>query len=333
MSGPADGPDVASPGGRAVAPYGSWRSPVTAKLIAEGGVRIGWPQSVGGSLYWAELRPLEDGRYVVVRRAPNGEIADVTPPGVSARTLVHEYGGGMYVAFRVEDGGESVIFSDQGDQRLYRQDLRPAGGDAPAAWTAPRPLTPEPPARRAYRYADGRVTPDGRVLVTVRQRHEAGGEVVNELVSLPTGGPAEPLLIASGHDFYAAPRISPDGRRLAWLSWDHPRMPWDGTELWTAEFVGDGTLAGERLVAGGTGGIHPAAALELRGRALVRERPHRVVEPVRGRGRRGWHRHRDGRRPGGRRDGPSGAVPAGRARRRVRQGPVGLRPAALRVPR
>ena len=149
-----------------------------------------------------------------------------------------------------------MIFSDQADQRLYRQDLRPAGsepaGEAqPARWTDPRPLTPAPPAERAHRYADGRVAPDGRLLVTVRERHEAGGEVVNELVSLPTDGSAEPRVIASGHDFYAAPRLSPDGRRLAWLSWDHPRMPWDGTELWTAELAGDGSVSGERLVAGG----------------------------------------------------------------------------------
>ena len=87
--------------------------------------------------------------------------------------------------------------------------------------------------------------------MSVRERHEAGGEVVNELVSLPTDGSAEPRVIASGHDFYAAPRLSPDGRRVAWLSWDHPRMPWDGTELWTAELAGDGSLTGERLVAGG----------------------------------------------------------------------------------
>ena len=94
---------------------------MTAKLIAEGGVSTMWPQGAGESLYWTEIHPLEDGRYVVVRRAPDGEIADVTPPGVSARTLVHEYGGGMYLAFGAADGGESVIFSDQADQRLYRQ--------------------------------------------------------------------------------------------------------------------------------------------------------------------------------------------------------------------
>ena len=164
---------------------------------------------------------------------------------------MHEYGGGMYVAFIGADGAESVIFSDQADQRLYRQDLRPAGEAQPAHWTGPRPLTPAPPAERAHRYADGRVTPDGRLLVTVRERHEAGGDVVNELVSLPSDGSAEPSVIASGHDFYAAPRLSPDGRRLAWLSWDHPLMPWDGTELWTAELAGDGSVSGERLVAGG----------------------------------------------------------------------------------
>jgi dipeptidyl aminopeptidase/acylaminoacyl peptidase len=234
-----------------VAPYGSWRSPVTARVIAEGGVGINLPQSVGASLYWVELRPTENGRYVVVRRAPDGETADVTPEGRSARTLVHEYGGGMYVAFRNASGGESVIFSDQADQRLYRQDLDGAGGREPAGWSAPVPLTAAPPAERAHRYADGRVTPDGRTLVTVRERHEADGTVVNDLVSLPTDGSAEPRVVASGHDFYAAPRVSADGRRVAWLSWDHPRMPWDGTELWAAELAGDGRVTGERLVAGG----------------------------------------------------------------------------------
>ena len=234
-----------------VAPYGSWRSPVTAKLIAEGGVGIQWPQSVDESLYWVELRPTEDGRYVVVRRAPDGAIADVTPPGVSARTLVHEYGGGMYAAFRNERGGESVIFSDQADQRLYRQDLEEAGAGEPARWSAPAPITPAPPSARAHRYADGRVTADGRTLVSVRERHEDDGAVVNELVSLPADGSAEPRVIAAGHDFYAAPRLDAGGGRVAWLSWDHPRMPWDGTELWVAELAGDGSVSGERLVAGG----------------------------------------------------------------------------------
>ncbi len=256
MTSQADG-SPAMGHGLEVAPFGTWRSPVTAKVMAEGGVSTMWPQSLGESLYWTEMRPLEDGRYVVVRRAPGGEVADVTPPGASARTLVHEYGGGMYVAFRSADGGESVIFSEQEDQRLHRQDLPAIAGangtgvDGEPGWSAPRAITAAPAADRAHRYADGRVTPDGRLLVSVRERHEAGGSVVNELVTLPTDGSAPPEIIASGHDFYAAPRLSPDGRRLAWICWDHPLMPWDGTELWTAEIAGDGSLAGERLVAGG----------------------------------------------------------------------------------
>jgi dipeptidyl aminopeptidase/acylaminoacyl peptidase len=234
-----------------LAPYGSWRSPVTAKIIAEGGVGIQWPQSVGENLYWVELRPTEDGRYVVVRRAADGAVGDVTPQGVSARTLVHEYGGGMYAAFRNERGGESVIFSDQADQRLYRQDLEEAGAGEPARWSAPAPITPAPPSARAHRYADGRVTPDGRTLVSVRERHDADGAVVNEIVSVPADGSSEPRVIAGGHDFFAAPRLDAGGRRVAWLNWDHPRMPWDGTELWAAELAGDGSVSGERLVAGG----------------------------------------------------------------------------------
>jgi dipeptidyl aminopeptidase/acylaminoacyl peptidase len=240
---------------RTIAPCGSWRSPITAESIARGGVATMWPQSVADSLYWSEMRPLEDGRFVVVRRGADGGIADVTPPGVGARTLVHEYGGGMYAAFRDQSGAESVVFSDFADQRLYRQDLEdetPGGAKRGSVrWSAPRPLTPEPPRARSLRYADGRVTSDGRLLVCVHERHENDGSVVNELVALTTDGAAPAHTIAGGHDFYAAPRISPDGRRLAWLCWDHPLMPWDGTELWTAGLAADGTLSGARLVAGG----------------------------------------------------------------------------------
>ena len=246
---------MSSDDSRTVAPYGSWRSPITAALIAEGGVTTMWPQSVGESLYWSEMRPLEDGRHVVVRRGRGGGIVDVTPPGVGARTLVHEYGGGMYAAFRNASGAESVVFSDYADQRLYRQDLEeeapPGAPGGTARWSAPQPLTPEPPRVRSLRYADERVTPDGRLLICVHERHEADGSVVNELVALTTDGSARARTLAGGHDFYAAPRISPDGRHLAWLCWDHPLMPWDGTDLWTAELAADGTLSGERLVAGG----------------------------------------------------------------------------------
>jgi dipeptidyl aminopeptidase/acylaminoacyl peptidase len=227
-----------------VAPFGSWRSPITARLIAESGIGLGLVRAAADSLFWVEMRPLEDGRYVVVRRGPDGAIADVTPRGHNSRTLVQEYGGGMYTA-HAGGGGTMVIWSELSDQRLYRQDVT-ADGSA----SEPRPITPEPEAPRALRYADGRVTPDGRTLICVRERHE-GDAVTNELVALPTDGSAAPRMIACGHDFYGAPRLSPDGRRLAWLSWDHPQMPWDGTELWTADLTAAGELAAERRVAGG----------------------------------------------------------------------------------
>jgi dipeptidyl aminopeptidase/acylaminoacyl peptidase len=143
---------------------------------------------------------------VVVRWTPGSDPVDVLPPPSSARTTVHEYGGG---AFAVH--GDVVFFSNFADQRLYRDS---------------HPITPDDGAR----YADADVGPDGRRLACVRERHLDGG-VVNDLVLVPTDGSSEPTVVAGGHDFYAAPRWSPDGARLAWLAWDHPRMPWDGTVL------------------------------------------------------------------------------------------------------
>lgn len=217
------------------APYGSWRSPITAEQLVERVVALHELSVSGETLYWNERRPAEAGRQVVVRRSADGEVADAVPEGYSARTTVHEYGGGSYVVH-----GQTLFFSNFTDQRVYRLD--------PGA--QPRPITPDPPAPGAYRYADGRVTPDGAWLVCARERHLEVGTVVNDLVAVPAAG-GEPRVLAEGHDFFAAPRLSPDGRRLAWLSWDHPCMPWDGTELWVCEVDGAMELAGARLVAGG----------------------------------------------------------------------------------
>ncbi len=247
--------------GLAVAPYGSWESPLSAEDIARSAVTLGAVRSAGGDLFWLELRPADGGRSALVRRSADESIEDVTPPGANVRTLVHEYGGGAYVVFEQPDDGVTVVYSEFEDQRLYRIDLPggaardgaggPAdGGPGGARERRPRPITPEPPAPRSVRYADATASPDGRALVCVRERHEADG-VVNELVMLPADGSAEPRIIAGGHDFYAAPRLSPDGSQLAWLSWDHPRMPWDGTELRVADVTAAGGLAAERLVAGG----------------------------------------------------------------------------------
>jgi dipeptidyl aminopeptidase/acylaminoacyl peptidase len=216
------------------APYGTWRSPISAGLVAAGGVGVYEPWLEGDVAYWLELRPAESGRNVLVRADPSGSPVDVTPGGFDVRTRVHEYGGGSYLV-----SGSTVVFSNFEDQRLYRQ---VAGGD-------PEPITPEPASKAAVRYADGRALAGDRI-VCVRERHEPDG-VVNELVVLPADGAGDAAVVASGHDFYAFPRPSPNGGRVAYLAWDHPRMPWDGTELHVADVGADGSLANDRVLAGG----------------------------------------------------------------------------------
>jgi dipeptidyl aminopeptidase/acylaminoacyl peptidase len=220
----------------AIAPYGSWKSPIEVDVLVGATVGLSAPDVSDKGVFWLETRPEERGRSALVFRPDGGASVDVVPEGFNVRSRVHEYGGGAWWRH-----GDSVFASSFEDGRVYRF-------DEPGA--EPRAVTPEPPEPHVYRYADGDVTPDGRLIVCVRERHD-GGEVVNELVVLLADGSAEPRVIASGHDFYASPRLDPAGTRLAWLSWDHPRMPFDGTELRVASFAADGTLADERLVAGG----------------------------------------------------------------------------------
>lgn len=215
------------------APYGSWESPITISMLTEAGVPVGGVSTDGGDLYWIESRALEGGRQVVVRRDSHGEVADALPDGFNSRSRVHEYGGGSYAAA----GG--VLFScNFEDQRVYRID-----GDQVA------PITPEPKTPAGDRYADFAF--HGDQIIAVRERHREGKEPVNTLVVFPADGSDRPRVVAKGHDFYSSPRISPDGTRLAWLSWDHPRMPWDGTELWCAALDADGFVSEPELVAGG----------------------------------------------------------------------------------
>jgi dipeptidyl aminopeptidase/acylaminoacyl peptidase len=217
-----------------VAPYGSWRSPIEAATVARAGRRLGAATiAADGAVWWAEGRPDEGGRVALMRRPRGGEPEEVTPAGANVRTRVHEYGGGSWCLL----GSEEVVFVEFGDQRLYRQRL----GEEPV------PISPEPGEPGALRYADMRPDPDGRLLVCVRESH-GEGEAVNEVVSLPLDGSGEPQVLASGRDFYSFPRVSPDGNWLAWTCWDHPNMPWDGTELWVAPLVDPGQ---EQLVAGG----------------------------------------------------------------------------------
>src|SRR5687768_986500 len=217
-----------------VAPYGSWKSPVTADLIVTATVGVGQLALDGADVYWVEMRPSEGGRNCVVRRGADGAVSDVTPQGFNARTRVHEYGGGDYA---VRDG--VVYFANFTDQRVYRQSGEPA----------PQPITPE----GGYRYSDFVCDERRGLLYAVREDHTAEGrEAVNTVVSLRMDGPNEDggRVLVSGNDFYSSPHLSPDGSRLAWLTWNHPNMPWDGCELWVGELDEGGTLAGSRRVAG-----------------------------------------------------------------------------------
>src|SRR5919202_190423 len=221
-----------------VAPYGSWASPITADLIASGTIALGQIALDGEDIYWSELRPTEGGRVVVVRHSPDGRTTDVTShmPWTNCRTRVHEYGGG---AFAVADG--TVYFTNFADQRLYRQD--------PGA--TPRPLTPA----TDLRYADGVIDRARGRIICVREDHtDPSREAVNTVVSVAlnaTTGDDPGYVLVSGNEFYSSPRLSPDGARLAWLTWNHPNMPWDGTELWVAQLAADGSLVRSEHVAGG----------------------------------------------------------------------------------
>ena len=217
-----------------VAPYGSWKSPITADLYASGYNGVDEPMLDGEQLYWKEDRPKEAGRYVVVRQDPDGTIVEVTPKGFNVRTTVHEYGNGDYLVHEA-----TVYFSNFKDQRLYRQ----------VVGQQPEPITP---ADVDLRYADGVVDAKRKQLILVREDHtEKTRQAVNAIVSIDLieGGPGH--ILVSGNDFYSNPRLSPDCSRVAWLTWNHPNMPWDGTELWLGQMGSDGALEKKELVAGG----------------------------------------------------------------------------------
>ena len=214
------------------APYGSWQSPITTDLIVSGAIGLGQIALDDEDIYWAELRPSEGGRMLVVKHTPDGETTDITPAPFSARTRVHEYGGGAYL---VHEG--VVYFSNYADQRMYRQDQ---GGD-------PQPITPE----TDMRYADGCFDSARDRIICVRENHTSEGEPVNAIVAVDALGQGEQQVLSQGSDFCSNPRISPDGSTLAWLTWDHPNMPWDGTFLLVASFNDRGQLGEPQVVAGG----------------------------------------------------------------------------------
>jgi dipeptidyl aminopeptidase/acylaminoacyl peptidase len=217
----------------AEAPYGSWESPIPIEALVTGVVRLGAPIFDRDDIYWLEGRPADAGRAAIVHRKPNGSVADVTRPGVNARSRVHEYGGGAYAVENSE-----IIYSNFGDGRLYRV---PAGGGD--AW----PMSPEGP----FRYADLTFDPVRDRLLAVREDHSGGGEPVNPVVAVPLDASAHPEVILEGTDFTTAPKPSPAGDFLAWTTWNHPNMPWDGMDLWLAPVDENGVMGPKVHVAGG----------------------------------------------------------------------------------
>ena len=178
----------------------------------------------GEEIYWSELRPSESGRNVIVRRDADGKIQSLTPSGFNVRTRVHEYGGS---SFLVVNG--TVYFSNFIDQRLYCHQSD----------QEPQAITP----KAATRYADGVFDRQNNRIICVYEDHtDVTKEASNSLVGVELDGDHKIQPLVSGNDFYASPRLSPDGSRLAWLTWNHPNMPWDGTELWVGELKADGRL-------------------------------------------------------------------------------------------
>jgi hypothetical protein len=222
------------------AAYGSWKSPITSDLVAQS-ITLSEAGFDGEDIYWLEGRPQESGRLVVVRtNSLDGHAADITPKPYNARTRVHEYGGASWT---VADG--VVYFSNFADGRLYRQTNKSSH---------PVPLTPAPAVpERQWRFADGVIDRSRQRWIGVREDHTGDGESINTIVSvdLRQQGQDAGRVLIGGHDFFAAPRLSPDGRWLIWLTWDHPNMPWNGTTLCLSEFDQAGNIIEPLTTAGG----------------------------------------------------------------------------------
>jgi dipeptidyl aminopeptidase/acylaminoacyl peptidase len=254
--------------------FGAWPSPITAADVARGRIRISYPIVIGEDTWWQEGRPEEDGRTTVVRRGADGKHHDLLPAPWNARTRVHEYGGLSYLPVPRAPAGpaaeaprdHSIIFANYADQRLYLASTETAasgktaaGKTAGAGKAAPRPLTPDPGSAgvgldaAALRFADFALSPDRREVWCVQERH-ADGKVTRSIVAVPLDGSAAQnpdaiRQLATGSDFFAFPTPSPDGSRLAWICWNHPHMPWDGTELRVAA-IENGVPGKGRLIKG-----------------------------------------------------------------------------------
>lgn len=222
------------------AAYGSWPSPVTAELLTSANVGLSEPQLDGGDCYWLESRPLERGRSTVVKRGADGNQEDILPAPLNARSRVNEYGGGSYC---VHEGIVYFVLLD--DQRIYRLDSRSPSKE-------PEALTPEGP----WRYGNVVMDQGGRRLLAVCEDHSQPDQEEQTSVAaiaLDAKSVQAPKKLIVGKNFYSSPAIAPDGKRIAWLGWDHPNMPWDGCECWLGEFNASGDIVNQQLIAGGEG--------------------------------------------------------------------------------
>lgn len=218
-----------------VRPFGTWPSPISAADAAGAARRIGTVTASGPWVYWSESRPEQRGRQTILRGRPGQPVEDILPEPFSARSRVHEYGGGEFMV-----AGGIVYFVNDSDQDIYR--LSPGG--------APDRVTRAP----ALRFADMAIDPARNRVIAVAERHDLqaeGHHPANLLVAVSLlDGIC--LDIAAGADFYASPRVSPDGTQLAYLAWNLPDMPWDRAALHLAGIAADGTLQDSRRIAGGS---------------------------------------------------------------------------------
>lgn len=222
-----------TPSEQIAAPYGSWTSPIGAADLAAGGHPVEGGRYVGDEIWWAELRPTEGGRTSIRRSGLDNQPVDILPAPWNARTRVHEYGGG---AWTVTESGK-LVFSEFSDQRVYILE-----------GVTPRALTPEPASPAAWRYADLQIV-NGEVWA-VREAHAEDGAITRDICAIPLDGSGNIRSIVGGSDFLSSPRLSPSGTKIAWIAWNHPQMPWDGTELRVAPLV-DGVAQAYSVLIGG----------------------------------------------------------------------------------
>jgi dipeptidyl aminopeptidase/acylaminoacyl peptidase len=238
-----------------ISPYGSWKSPISSEAIVSAGLRLG-DVAIDGMgddtrYVWLEGRPSEKGRAVLVMRGADGITRDLIPGEFNVRTRAHEYGGGAYMV-----AGETAYFSHDRDQRLYRSVIN----------STPIAITPE----GSYRYADLQIDERRQRLIAIREDASGEGEPIAAIVAISLNSdnteldstePQASTILATGETFYASPALSPDGSRLAWLTWNHPDLPWDSTTLWVAEFNDRGEL-GEPVAIAGVAGAEPESIFQ-----------------------------------------------------------------------